>query len=509
MTMIKANYDPTTGFFQSLVTGSTEPTYFFEITGATVFTSPVTFLSGAIGISGSGGGAVDAVFGRTGTVVAAANDYNATQISHSAFGQITGSNVALAIQGLRNFAASQTGSIATVFGRTGAVVAATNDYTATQVSFSPISLMTSSNVQSAVVEASNRAESKVPTVFGRSGAIVAVANDYNATQVSHSAFGTSITGSTVALALQQLSNRIVTATGSVASVFGRTGLVTATANDYNATQISHSAITSVTGSTVALAIEGLRNFVLAQTGSSSATPTLKAVSGFVASGGTPANRRCYTAANTVARGANSFSVSVLFNVKHPSAPEAQTIASCWDGTNGWYIEVEGRVIRVVLTTSGGTQTVEKQIEAPFYSKAVLITGTYSGDGTFAFQNLYINNYSYVNTFTGGTDGTFVPAAGSDVFTIGGRQAGTSHSAINCRVAGVAYYTTNLDEDGIANVFESSRDSGYLDTTGTPANLWTIISSYPTTTWTATSGADNLTAENAVALTQEDLSLYWF
>ena len=83
------------------------------------------------------------------------------------------------------------------------------------------------------------------------------------------------------------------------------------------------------------------------------------------------------------------------------------------------------------------------------------------------------------------------------------------SAINCRVAGVAYYTTNLDEDEVANVFESSRDSGYLDTTGTPANLWTIISSYPTTTWTATSGADNLTAENAVALTQEDLSLYWF
>ena len=76
-----------------------------------------------------GGGAVDSVFGRTGTVVAAASDYDASQVDNDS--GVSGSTVADALNALD--AAIPAVPVSSVFGRTGAVVAAASDYDASQV----------------------------------------------------------------------------------------------------------------------------------------------------------------------------------------------------------------------------------------------------------------------------------------------------------------------------------------------------------------------------------------
>lgn len=115
---------------------------------------------GWVVVSGGGGGAVDSVFGRTGDVVAAASDYDASQVDNDS--SLAGADVAAALDGLdtrvtlndakvsfpeapidgqqyaRKDAAWEViagggAPVASVFGRTGAVVAAVSDYDASQV----------------------------------------------------------------------------------------------------------------------------------------------------------------------------------------------------------------------------------------------------------------------------------------------------------------------------------------------------------------------------------------
>lgn len=83
------------------------------------------------GSGGGGGGAVNSVFGRTGTVTSQFGDYQGSQIALAPAGNgITGTNVQLAIEQL----AARTGSVSTVFGRTGpSVTQQTGDYTVSQV----------------------------------------------------------------------------------------------------------------------------------------------------------------------------------------------------------------------------------------------------------------------------------------------------------------------------------------------------------------------------------------
>ncbi len=82
-----------------------------------------------VAASGGGGGAVDSVFGRTGAVVAAASDYDASQVDNDS--GVSGSTVADALNALD--AAIPAVPVDSVFGRTGAVVAAASDYDASQV----------------------------------------------------------------------------------------------------------------------------------------------------------------------------------------------------------------------------------------------------------------------------------------------------------------------------------------------------------------------------------------
>lgn len=82
------------------------------------------------------GGLVSSVFGRTGDVVAAAGDYNAGQVLYAVDQRVSYANpmwlASLDWSKITNVPAN-VGAVASVFGRTGAVVAAIGDYTAAQV----------------------------------------------------------------------------------------------------------------------------------------------------------------------------------------------------------------------------------------------------------------------------------------------------------------------------------------------------------------------------------------
>jgi hypothetical protein len=90
----------------------------------------------------------------------------------------------------------------------------------------------------------------VSSVFGRIGAVVAAANDYAASQVSNDS---SVSGANVKLALNTLLAAIPSV--PVSSVFGRIGAVVAAANDYAASQVSNDS--SVSGANVKLALNTL------------------------------------------------------------------------------------------------------------------------------------------------------------------------------------------------------------------------------------------------------------
>lgn len=74
-----------------------------------------------------GAGAVTSVHGRAGTVIAAASDYDASQVDNDS--TVVGTTVKDALETLD----AKVGGVSTVFGRAGAVVAAASDYDASQV----------------------------------------------------------------------------------------------------------------------------------------------------------------------------------------------------------------------------------------------------------------------------------------------------------------------------------------------------------------------------------------
>lgn len=86
------------------------------------------------GSGGGGGGAVSSVFGRTGAVAANAGDYSAWMVTNAVDSTAAYANPAwltsLAWSKLTGVPAT---GVSSVFGRTGAVVAASGDYTAAQV----------------------------------------------------------------------------------------------------------------------------------------------------------------------------------------------------------------------------------------------------------------------------------------------------------------------------------------------------------------------------------------
>lgn len=149
-----------------------------------------------------------------------------------------------------NIPSAPAAPVASVFGRTGAVVAVAGDYTATQVTYSnATSGLTATNTQAAIDEVEARVDTleaapgaPVDSVFGRTGAVVAVAGDYNAIQVSYSNAVSGLTATNTQAAIDEVEARVdvlESAPGApVDSVFGRTGAVVAVAGDYTATQVT-------------------------------------------------------------------------------------------------------------------------------------------------------------------------------------------------------------------------------------------------------------------------------
>ncbi len=142
----------------------TTPTYKLDVAGQIRSSSGgFIFPDGTVQTTAaSGGGAVSSVFGRTGAVVAAAYDYTWAQINKSTSslgdiatrnaGDLNSGTLPIARLGSSGTAGSTTflrgdnmwavpaGAVSSVFGRTGAVVAAPNDYTWAQINKSTSSL---------------------------------------------------------------------------------------------------------------------------------------------------------------------------------------------------------------------------------------------------------------------------------------------------------------------------------------------------------------------------------
>lgn len=85
----------------------------------------------AIGAPGSGGGSVDSVFGRTGIVTAATNDYSYDQIAETSTGKKYTATEKTKLAGIA--AGAQVNTVTSVHGRGGAVVAVSGDYSTGQL----------------------------------------------------------------------------------------------------------------------------------------------------------------------------------------------------------------------------------------------------------------------------------------------------------------------------------------------------------------------------------------
>ena len=134
--------------------------------------------------------------------------------------------------------------VTSVFGRTGAVVATSGDYTAAQVSYDNSSSgLLATEVQAAIDEVYAAIPSvPVTSVFGRTGAVVAVAGDYTAAEVDYDNSSSGLTATQVQAAIDEVYGDIPTV--PVDSVFGRTGAVVAVAGDYTAAEVDYDNSTS-------------------------------------------------------------------------------------------------------------------------------------------------------------------------------------------------------------------------------------------------------------------------
>jgi hypothetical protein len=176
---------------------------------------------------------VISVFGRTGAVVATANDYTFAQLASkpttisgyaitdtvaqvltgyaSTTGTITaGDTIVGAISKLNGNIAALTSGVSSVFGRTGAVVAVANDYTFGQLASKPTTI----------------------SGYGITDTVSQVLTGYSSTT------GVLSTADTIVGGISKLNGNIGALVTGVSSVYGRVGAVVAASGDYTFAQIS-------------------------------------------------------------------------------------------------------------------------------------------------------------------------------------------------------------------------------------------------------------------------------
>lgn len=155
-----------------------------------------------------------------------------------------------------------TDSVSSVFGRTGAVVAGSGDYTADQITETATRVFVSPTQESKLDGIEAGAEvNTVDSVFGRIGAVVAGSGDYTTDQVTEgtnkyypSADSSKLAGIEAGAEVNNISDTNAAALtgggettlhshpgggGAVDSVFGRDGVVVATTGDYTAAQVTN------------------------------------------------------------------------------------------------------------------------------------------------------------------------------------------------------------------------------------------------------------------------------
>ena len=185
--------------------------------------------------------------------ISGAGTVSSTDSILSAFQKVNG-NIAVLITG-----------VASVYGRNGAVTAQSGDYIFSQIGSTPTTILgygiTDAYSNTNPAGYITAAQVPVQSIFGRTGAIIAVTNDYNTSQVPESGnlyfttprvLGTIITGYVPGAGTVTSTDTIVQALGKivgnfnsytppaapVSSVFGRTGAIVATASDYTTSLIN-------------------------------------------------------------------------------------------------------------------------------------------------------------------------------------------------------------------------------------------------------------------------------
>ncbi len=199
-------------------------------------------------------GAVLSVFGRMGAVVAALGDYTTSQVTNAS--TVAGATDTAALDTLKASIAALVTGVSSVFGRSGAVVAVSGDYTTTQVTNA--STVAGATATAALDTLKASIAAGVLSVFGRVGAVVAVSGDYTTSLVTNAS---TVTGATATAALDTLKASIAALVTGVSSVFGRSGAVVSAAGDYTTTQITNAS--TVAGATDTAALDTLKASIAA------------------------------------------------------------------------------------------------------------------------------------------------------------------------------------------------------------------------------------------------------
>ena len=259
-----------------------------------------------------------------------------------------------------------TGAVTSVFGRTGNVVAATDDYQASQINNnSGVGGTGVSGALDTLAAQIAALVTGVSSVFGRTGAVTAQTNDYSASQINNNS---GVGGTGVSGALNTLAAQIAALVTGVSSVFGRTGAVTAQTDDYSASQINNNSGvigTGVSGALNTLATSALFHWGAvassASTGSRYFIRTFGAVSTTEAQGQLTVGRACTITGIRISCGTASPTDSITVTLRLGGVSTAVTVTLPVGGTSavatGFSLALAAGDRIAMQMTQSGTDTV--------------------------------------------------------------------------------------------------------------------------------------------------------
>jgi hypothetical protein len=257
---LKSNFDATTapGINDDTTEGYMVGSQWVNVTTGIVYTAvDVTNGAAVWVVSGSSASPVNTVFGRTGTVVAASGDYTASQITNVAAGNIAATDVQTAINELDTEKVPTTRTLTAGSGLSGGGTLAADRSFALDIT--GLSADTTPGVTD-VMHINDGANKKMTladvlrVVNGLTAITSLAVNDiFLVLQESDGFAAKKMTKSDLATAIGGGGG------GAVSSVFGRTGAVTAQTSDYAAAEIDFTTYLTIAGPTVQDAIEELKD----------------------------------------------------------------------------------------------------------------------------------------------------------------------------------------------------------------------------------------------------------